>query len=98
MAAGAHAAAGQMLTALSKAQRPQARHRWRTLRPRVKDAVPLAPVVAADLACQTVPRALADTLPGRGPAGLAALIEGPATLILSTMKRGFRCGECRTRG
>jgi hypothetical protein len=51
-----------------------------------------------DLACQTVPRALADTLPGRGPAGLAALIEGPATLILSTMTRGFCCGECRTRG
>jgi hypothetical protein len=25
-------------------------------------------MVAADLACQTVPRALADTLPGRGPA------------------------------
>jgi len=43
------------------------------------------PRVAADVACQTVPRALADTLPGRGPAGLAALIEGPATLILSAV-------------
>ena len=59
-------------------------------------------------------RALADTLPGRGPAearparagrsqrrfpaGLAALIEGPATLILSTTTRGFHFGECRARG
>ena len=35
------------------------------------------PRVAADLACQTVPRALADTLPGRGPAGLTRLAAPP---------------------
>ena len=70
MAAGAHAAAGQVLTALSKAhgrrrgsaggpcaRASRTRYRW--------------PRVAADLACQAVPRALADTLPGPGPAGLA---------------------------
>ena len=77
MAAGAHAAADQVLTALSKAhgrrrcsgggpcaRASRTRQRW--------------PRVAADLACQTVPRALADTLPGRGPAGLARLARAQA--------------------
>ena len=46
MVADVHAAARDVLTALSKAQRSQALQRGRTLRPSVKDAVRLAGVPA----------------------------------------------------
>jgi hypothetical protein len=65
-----HAAAGQVLTALSKAQRSQALQRWRTLRPHVKDAVrPAWGAAHAGVPKRTVP--VAGTPPGRGacPAG-----------------------------
>jgi len=65
-----HAAAGQVLTALSKAQRSQALQRWRTLRPHVKDAVrPARRAAHAGVPERTVP--VAGTPPGRGacPAG-----------------------------
>ena len=65
MAAGAHAAASQMLTAPSEAQRSRALQRWRILRPRSRTRYrwPGRPPM---LACRSVPRDGGDTLPDRG--------------------------------